>query len=135
MEIESNFDVITEAQQCVKFGAHWLDEQMPGWERKVSLADLDVSSSCSCVMGQLVCAVADEIGESHPESPYDEIDDDMCGYEVADTLSDTLRERGLIMSYYSAQRRGFHAGYGGADYDSLTAAWKKLIEERHAEGL
>lgn len=34
-------------------GAAWLDENHPGWERRIDLADLQLSSSCRCVLGQL----------------------------------------------------------------------------------
>ena len=34
-------------------GASLLDRKMPGWERQVDLASLEIASCCRCMLGQL----------------------------------------------------------------------------------
>lgn len=39
---------------CVKRGAHWMDENHPGWAEKIDFNTLDMSSCALCIIGQAV---------------------------------------------------------------------------------
>jgi len=43
----------TSAAEAVANGAQWLDEQHPGWWRKLDLETLDLEDCANCVCGQL----------------------------------------------------------------------------------
>lgn len=43
-----------DAVLAVKRGAYWLDENHPGWVRKINLASLDMKLCNTCVIGQAV---------------------------------------------------------------------------------
>jgi hypothetical protein len=46
-------DEMEQARESVERGAALLDKIEPGWELKIDLAELNLSSSCRCVLGQL----------------------------------------------------------------------------------
>lgn len=41
------------AETRVARGAAWLDEVMPGWERKLDLGILDIATCSRCIVGQI----------------------------------------------------------------------------------
>jgi hypothetical protein len=43
---------------AVKRGAKLLDEKEPGWRALVDVDELDMSSACNCVVGQVFSGVA-----------------------------------------------------------------------------
>lgn len=43
-----------ELKLAVKHGVEWLDENHPGWERKINLRALDMNDCEHCVIGQAV---------------------------------------------------------------------------------
>lgn len=57
----------------VQRGAAWLDAVRPGWERDIDPANLDLSHTERCVLGQVGQAVAVENGITLLYSGYDEI--------------------------------------------------------------
>jgi hypothetical protein len=42
-----------EAASRVARGVKWLDEAVPDWRSKIDLQELDLTSECNCVLGQL----------------------------------------------------------------------------------
>lgn len=51
------------AEQRVKRGAKWLDENFPGWEGRIDLDTLDVSSGIDCICGQVFADKVDDLQE------------------------------------------------------------------------
>lgn len=93
--------------KTVERGAALLDEKLPGWEKKIDLDVLDLSSCSECVAAQ----IADKRG-----------------------LEYTRFERGLKKLGVETQKShmfGFSI-YGNGTYLRLTESWKKLIEARRA---
>ena len=48
------------ARQRVLNGARWLDENFPGWEGRIDLDTLELSSSSQCICGQVFRELADK---------------------------------------------------------------------------
>lgn len=108
--METTVDAVTIPQR-VAAGAAWLDQNRPGWwqnrpgwPQNIYLDQLDMSLDCGCVLGQLV-------------GPY----------EWAIKVLDVPDPDAL----------GFHIpwdpswpGRYFAEYDALTAEWRKVIEAR-----
>lgn len=79
---------------AVNRGAAYLDENDPGWYRRVKLTKLDMRSTCDCVLGQLdggiYVAVAkrgltwEQAGRLGFDGPAG------CGLDVVDELYDRL---------------------------------------------
>jgi hypothetical protein len=44
---------MTTVTERVAAGVVWLDANSPGWRGKIAISDLEMSSSCSCVIGQV----------------------------------------------------------------------------------
>jgi len=99
-------------------GAEWLDEQEPGWERRIDLAALDLEDGCRCVLGHvfndaaIVASVtADYIG----------------GYQWA------LRH--FEKPWAWARGHGFLWKSGAlSDIDALDEAWISLVKTRFDTG-
>lgn len=87
-------------------GAEFLDENLPGWEKKIDLETLDLSSTCGCVLGQQL-----RTGQ-------------------ADRRYDRMRKR-LGLNDRQADLLGFNL-YGTQRYSNLTAAWRRLIAARQS---
>lgn len=98
-------------------GAAELDRILPGWELKIDLDSLYLSSTCNCVLGQLAVDLS-------PKEP------DYWGPSGFDAAIDQ------IAPHYDweqwAMDRGFdiEADEGPMDYVDLTEAWKRLIRQR-----
>ncbi len=93
-------------------GAGWLDANHPGWERRIDLAVLDLSSPCRCVLGQI-------------------------GGDFWDFLASVPMGVGRIPW---AVRHGFAMDISGSlyeppDWAALDETWISLIKERFDSGL
>lgn len=47
-------------------GAKWLDENFPGWEGRLDVATLDISSGENCICGQVFEATLDTLRSQYP---------------------------------------------------------------------
>ncbi len=60
-----------DAKLAVKRGIYWLDENHPGWEKKIDLDTFDISECSSCVVGQAIGdyneSIRDASGVNYPE--------------------------------------------------------------------
>lgn len=86
-------------------GAEYLDTHMPGWHRKINLDELEIESSCHCIIGQLV------------GSFYRAVE---VGLEVTDSPAEVVRH-------------GFDAGrvpFGFTTYSGLDRAWADEVRVR-----
>lgn len=84
----------------VSAGVAFLDARQPGWHKRIRIGDLDISSDCGCVIGQLF--------ESYNDNPL-ELD-----YRQA-------RDYGFFE--YAGRNRDDR-------YGRLTALWQDRILER-----
>jgi hypothetical protein len=58
----------------IRAGAIWLDDNQPGWRDNVIIPDLDLSSVCRCVLGQVFTPlVAAELSRPDHDSALDEM--------------------------------------------------------------
>ena len=95
--------------KTVERGAELLDKVQPGWEDKIDLDELDLSSCSACILGQLYM-------DAHPRTrnPVEAYD----------------RKRAeLGIDPWAASRYGFTT-WGIGTYENLTAAWRRLIQQR-----
>lgn len=89
-------------------GAALLDEQVPGWERRIDPDRLDVTSACGCILGQVFGSYDDGCRQLQLGVTDDEL------FEV-----DTLE----------AARHGFET-YGLSLYVDLQDAWDNMLATR-----
>lgn len=92
----------------VERGAAFLDERVPGWEEKLNLRTLNVSSTRGCVLGQL-----------HRKNRGD--------YAAYARGLETLG-----LSDREAARLGFDI-WGMQTFYRLTSGWKAMVLKRRAE--
>ena len=92
----------------VAAGAAWLDENQPGWWQRIDLGELNLASSCRCVLGQL--------------APPEITEDDRG------TWTAILYHFALLDSDI---RLGFNVSPGDS-WDDLTDEWAGLIERRQS---
>lgn len=97
-------------------GAAELDRILSGWERKIDLAKLELSSKCRCVLGQLAVDISPKEPAWWGPSPYQASMDQIAPHDEPEWDSE----------------RGFDVGpnEGPMDYVDLTQAWKDLITKR-----
>jgi len=89
--------------KTVERGAALLDERLPGWEDRIDLDKLDLSSTCNCVVGQL-----------YRPTPRSHL-----GYT----------EGLYTLEIKNPSRFGFER-WPTSRYSRLTEAWRRLIELR-----
>ena len=91
--------------KTVDRGAAFLDEKLPGWEDQIDLEQLDLSSRCNCVLGQLYKRPR----ERNTWHRYD---------------------RGLnALGIETPSKYGFTI-WGSGTFEGLDRAWRRLIELR-----
>jgi hypothetical protein len=86
-------------------GAALLDEMKPGWDARVDLAELDLSSCRQCVVGQL-------FGEEFGRWPYE------------------TGLRALGIPFFGEDEYGFEKEATGEEYAALTAEWRRVVTAR-----
>jgi hypothetical protein len=103
-------------QQDVAKGAAWLDENRPGWEFKLDLAELNLSSAQTCVLGQIDGNFWESLSKMHRDG------DDGAQFEIS-----WAAERGffVITDEMDEATRA---------YNQLTDAWRDLIKHRFDTG-
>jgi len=89
-------------------GAELLDETLPGWDERIDLAWLELSSCYRCVIGQLFT------GGLFPGGAYTPY-----GFGISVLGID----------------RGSHYGFDGHDADELNGEWRRVITKRRARVL
>lgn len=113
-----------ELNECVARGAEWLDTVHPGWERRIDLANLELSVTCRCVLGQIF----------KPDSS-EELRDFRTGWSAL---------RAVAHGHYDSEfcepdwelwitRHGFER-FADVTYDELDEAWIAVVKERFASG-
>lgn len=117
--------IIDEAAQRaarVAAGGTYLDVREPGWLHRIDLGRLDLRAPCRCVLGQLA---ADKHGDVDGWTW-----NGICGVFGVNIWG--LRGR-------SDYDLGFNAAWPGrsevttfAEYDELTAEWRRYIVQRRA---
>lgn len=89
-------------------GAEFLDENLPGWDKKIDVARLNIGSSCNCVLGQL-----SKRGETYTR------------------YVNVAKRLGLDPFGSEVMKLGFMT-WGRQTSEGLTQGWKRLIEKRRA---
>jgi hypothetical protein len=98
----------TIAERVAK-GAALLDEKIPGWDKDIDLARLDLASPCRCILGQL----------HYSEDASEAFDDYWVGLGR------------LNMNAFTSMAFGFAAfSYRQGEYDALGAEWSRVILAR-----
>lgn len=96
-------------------GAAWLDQNEPGWERRVDLAKLELQDSCRCVLGQVFAEQAEQ------QTPG------LDGYWWAERYYWIVSERSKAHGFV----RDVEAG---EEWSVLDEAWIELLKERFSNG-
>lgn len=91
--------------QRVKRGVIFLNINHPGWDEEIDLNDLNLQSSCNCVLGQLYGTYANGMRKN--------------GLWATDTI-----EKGFSLKTIDATQENWSA---------LNAAWKEAIIEQKME--
>jgi len=123
-------------ERRVLAGARKLDSELPGWERKIDLSQLELRDCQLCVLGQLFNTKAEESGYA-------------SGYTYGlDTLmielaaSDEENEFGAITcesEQLAFESMGYNLENGyimnSEEYDLLNEKWTQFIKDRFDNGL
>lgn len=148
-----NFKCFGSVPDRVSRGIEWLDRQRPTWIDEVDLSILDLSSSCSCVLGQIVGYEKTKLDhdwdavidiERFGETTYgDALMDEfgaVCDGDV-EILKDIDHLSDIVLTERQSKERGFHlaweynddakyaAGLGGQPHRSLS----EYIQEHYLE--
>jgi hypothetical protein len=103
---------VTAVAERVARGTALLDERMPGWDKRIDLAALNISSACGCILGQLHGSFREGL------------------FEYADTLlPDGLSAADHCYGFVWAARPGEDAN---EEVAALTAEWKRVIADRRS---
>lgn len=109
----------------VNRGAALLDTIKPGWQNEVRILDLNMSSGCACILGQIF----------EPETEVNEEGDDESGFDAGLRLYSGHRPATQAATKWSISN-GFGIDYdndgGWEDYPSLRDLWVTEIEARLA---
>lgn len=107
-------------EERVANGVRWLDENAPEWRSKVDPAQLDMISSCQCVLGQVYEAVAEAAGRSY-------------GYWYV--LDEIVQPPDGDSANAWARVHGFTAGFlaGDDEWRALESAWYAELTEPATE--
>jgi len=89
--------------KTVDRGAELLDQEAPGWEKKIDLDTLDLASSSCCVLGQV--------------------------YRVNQNPAFFRGIRKLGLAWGDGPRYGFMV-WGPGRWENLTEAWRREIRRR-----
>lgn len=115
------------ARESVLRGAAVLDKVEPGWELKIDLAELNLSSGCQCVLGQVY-------GE------YDEGCEVL--FEMNPPYSDdvtAVMAHGFVVSSRGSRLNGegyeFVAQWMNNYYEVLDELWIEQVKERFDRGV
>ncbi len=93
-------------------GVKFLDAQLPGWYRKVSLVELQMNLTCQCVLGQIFGHYAD-------------------GLETLDISNNRAIEMGFDSNINARDVMGrWDPEPQGAEFNILTSVWRRVIAER-----
>lgn len=96
----------------VAAGAAWLDQNRPGWDDRIDLTRLILSSPCQCILGQL-----DGDYDQVPEIASGEIDPLALGFNADPRSAGTGRWSERVVD----------------DFLALESEWKRVINVRRVE--
>lgn len=86
---------IDDARQRVAKGAALLDAQRPGWAQRINVRELDMSSGCFCILGQLEPSYTAALRSLWPtDLACRVLETRRCGFDVnpsSDKFSDYLK--------------------------------------------
>lgn len=101
-------------------GVALLDKTLAGWDGRIDLDRLDLSSTCDCILGQ----------EFEAHSDVD-MDDDWSGSSPFDVGVRELFTRWFVDAEQEARLHGFNAiGSTAEEFDALEAEWRRVILAR-----
>ena len=111
------------AAQRVEAGVAWLDEHVPDWVDRVEVKDLELTSACDCVLGQIFAEHDTGMGAGFVAAVE-------CGMrdQFADDGRYTMEP---VLTGAQAIALGFDSFEdGGITYEALQAEWEDIIESR-----
>lgn len=124
----------------VEAGANWLDEVFPdGWIDKIDLDDLEMESSCSCILGQLAPDDPWFNDDNDPKRPYNRSNRFWSWIYQQPQIPESIRDQvPAIIDVSTAESYGFMAkpdwGWTDGDsWDDLQEAWIELIKKEREE--
>jgi hypothetical protein len=117
---------------AVKTGAGWIDQEKPEWWKTVSLEELNMGDSYTCIIGQTYGAYGSGMREIHGGGRY--------GASAAHTHIDWSIEHGFVapsaikgdqdyMALTGDQKDAYHSKVN-EEYDYLAKLWEVEIQER-----
>lgn len=120
-------------------GAAWLDENKPGWERIIELADLKLENTCQCVLGQLF---QEEAGIVSYKGAWAYGKYQYRGYDFVVQSDDSWEQDGLGKNTNWAVEHGFDSMHNlpgkykthEREYEKLQEAWVELVKNRFDTG-
>lgn len=110
-------------EEQINRGIAVLDEKQPGWENRIDLKTLTLSSICHCVVGQLVGNVKTAVWEDASVKRYSSFLMELTGASERMHIVESVN--------YGFDLDPEFATY--PNYDVLTAEWKTAIWARLAE--
>ena len=111
---------MTAVAERVARGTALLDERMPGWDKRIDLAALNISSACGCILGQLA---EDKAGGYWP--------DIASQFGVTPWGSDA--DYGFNAAKADEEDSEDEAdAFESDDYAGLESEWRALITERRS---
>lgn len=132
----------------VAAGAEWLDKHYPGWMDTMTPSQLDLSSTCNCVLGQVCGNFWDLVAHAYEDSYNDWNDEENEPKPLNITTASDLGfyyEAEMDPEWYEAE--GSYDEEGNwhetsieitdttEGYKLLDVAWKELIAGRKAAAL
>jgi hypothetical protein len=128
-------------EERVANGARWLDENFPGWEKRINIKTLDLENGQSCICGQVFKRKAANWSKKE-HIDYRDGDGYVYAYSTlfseANSWISTLVPKGsrpVERAQRVAYVLGFTTnGFGRPTWDKLQKAWVNLLTKR-AEAL
>lgn len=113
-------------EQRVANGARWLDENFPGWEKRINIKTLDLSYGEDCICGQVFKRKAREYASGF-DYAYSTL------FEEANSwITELVPEEQYSRATQVAYVLGFTTGYpsSSVQWKNLQKAWVDLLTKR-----
>ena len=119
---------MNDIQERVQRGIEWLDANVPGWVSRVEVKQFDITSACSCVLGQVFQESAVDVGYPKGFGGYWYVID-----SGMDGVIPVMRPVALEPWRYGFDSLSMIEGEN-ADFKLLQEEWEKQIQKRKENG-
>ncbi len=124
------------AKTRVKRGARWLDENFPGWEKRINIKTLDMFDGDKCICGKVFkrrTRIFYNGYEYANRTFFSEANDwitVIVKIEPVQSNSYNYKERAGLVSRALGFNINILDGLAGITYETLQVEWIKLLEKR-----